>query len=70
MTRPKRWPNYAEEHREMAFRRAGEICSLCERLQQLVNDGASRQVILLSIAQVMVKAKDIQLQLTLAREGE
>ncbi len=69
MTRPKRWPNYAEEHREMAFRRAGEICALCEQTQRLVNDGASRQVVLAGLLQIVVKAKDIQLHLIQAKEG-
>ncbi len=53
----------------MAFRRAGEICALCEQTQRLVNDGASRQVVLAGLLQIVVKAKDIQLHLIQAKEG-
>lgn len=68
MTRQRRWPDHADEHRQTAIRRAREILELSRDAQRHL-DGGNRFIVLVNLSEIKMKAKDIELEMVLAKEG-
>lgn len=57
MTRQRRWPDHADEHRQTAIRRAREILELSRDAQRHL-DGGDRFTNTMNLSEIKTKAKD------------